>query len=336
MAINTNELAAGIKQYIRKQTDDGFDVPTPLQKFLFNEGKEKVTGGTFLQASLKGLKNKAQGFISGTGAVVNATPSQQLVYLQLNPKFYNWNINFTLQDEFAAGGEDDVIDYYAKKTDGAFKDSNRDLAQAMWGTSTTNPLAFEGMQDICATSGTAYAGLTDTDYTDAVDPANGLSSIFYPYLTTDTSLTINNLQKLVVGLRARTMEGNGDPDNLIGFTNPYLFNKMLSQSQNQQVLMNVATSAKVGFSRFNVGGCDIFMDVYSPGTADGTTSDNWVTLMSKDAVKLQYKFGLGKDKSMFERDVELPQQPILSIQHYLGGNMMAVDRRMIAICKTFK
>ena len=325
MAINTNELAAGVKDYIRDAVPDGLAKATPLWKHLSTDGKEKHDGGLTIQLPIKLIANTSQNFISGTGAVTDLTPSQQLVYMTLNWKYYNFNINFTLEDHVIAKGGDDAINYFTRKTDGALGDSFRQLSEAAHGTSTSNALAFEGMQDIVAASGTAYGGLTDTDYDD---------DAFLPYIPTATVLNYSAINNMIVTLRSRT-QGSGviDPKKMMGLMNPATYQRFMSILQNQQVFFDVKDVAESGFDGFRVNGCDFYMDSDVPGTQDGSTGDNYVYVFMKDVIKLFYKFGLGSD-SPFDGDTRPANQPITSIQNYLAANMICTNRRMVAVNKT--
>ena len=98
MAQQTQELNAAVVQFIDDKLFDGLEKCLPLWNYLSKDGKKKQKGGIYIQFPIKLIKNQSQGFISGTGATVSATPSTQLQYGVLPWKYYNCNINFTLED----------------------------------------------------------------------------------------------------------------------------------------------------------------------------------------------------------------------------------------------
>lgn len=327
MATQLNELGAVIVQHINKELPDGLEKINPLWYHFMNGGKKKVSGGTLLQAPIKLLKNQSQAFIPGAGAIVDTTPSIQLQYAVFNWKYNYYSANFTLEDFTVAGGDTQILDFVKEKKDGALADYYRDMSVAVHGTSTTNTLSFDGMQDIVAASGTAYGGLTDTDYTDATEP-------YLPYISTETVMSYTTVSDLITNARARTQRMGGT-GKMLGLCNPHLWNKLLSVVQGQQVFTKNDMTVKAGFQGININGVDIYMDVDCPGTADGSTEDNFFYIIPEEVVKFNYKFGLGS-KSIFDGSIRLPNQPTLSAQGYMAGNLVCTNRRQISVCKTFK
>ena len=80
MSKQTQELNALVVQYIYDVLFDGLEKCSPLWNYISKEGKKRQKGGTYIQFPIKLLKNESQGFISGVGATVSATPSIQLQY----------------------------------------------------------------------------------------------------------------------------------------------------------------------------------------------------------------------------------------------------------------
>lgn len=327
MAIQVNEIAAVVTQYIDKELYDGLEKINPLWNKLITTGKKKVSGGTYLQFPIKLLKNQSSSFIGGTGAIVSTDPSAQLQYGVLNWKYNYFSVNFTLADfTQAANAKEAVRDLIADKKEGAKADYYRDLSTAVYASSSSNALSFEGLADIVAASGTAYAGLTDTDYTDGISP-------YLPYISTATDLSYSVISDMITQSRARHQQMGGAGGRMFGLMNPYLFNKMLGVLQNQQMFINGDKMVNAGFQSFNINGVEFFMDADCPGTADGSTQDNYIYLIPEDVLKLNYKFGID-DASPFDGQVRLPNQPIISVQKYMAANLVCNNRRVISVCKT--
>jgi hypothetical protein len=320
-----NELAAAVTQYIKSDVPDALEKAHPFLNYLVSsEGKEYQDGGTLIQFPIKTIKNASSGFISGTSAIVDATPSIQLQYGVLNWKFYNFNTNFTLKDYTIANGKQDKAGFFEKKTKGALADSMREIAEAMHGTSTTNALAPEGLKDIAAASGTAYAGLLDTDYT---------TGAYLPYISTATTVNYQTVNDMIVKLRARMQTEGLTGSKMMGLCNESVYGRFLNSVQAQQRFGTDEAMAKAGFENFIVNGVNIFLDAFAPGSQDGTTGDNYLYIFPKEIMQLMYVFGFGKE-SPFDGTVQLPLQPLKSIQHYMAFNLVCNNRRLLAVNKT--
>ena len=76
-----------------------------------------------------------------------------------------------------------------------------------------------------------------------------------------------------------------------------------------------------------VNGVEFFLDAYATMT----------TIFPKKAVKFIYNFGFG-DGSPFDttkEGLQLPLEPLKSVQKYLSGNLVCYSRRLFAVNKTF-
>lgn len=330
MTIPTDEIAAVTKRLIIDGLPDGLEKASPSIKYLMTEGKKIFDGGTLVQFPIKLLPNQSQGWISGTNAIVDTTPSQQIVYGTLNLKYYNFNANFTLEDHALAAGENQVIELIASKVEGAIDDAKRDLNLAFHASSLSNPLAWEGLEDITAATGTAYAGLLDTDYTTTPDA-------YLSYIADDTVFNYNNITKMFIQLRARQQASGFAPKRQFGIMNPTAYQKYLGIIQGQQLAVNTSDKFMSGFEGFKINGIEYYMDYDCPGSQNGTTADNYVYLITMDTLKLYIRFGkaLGAKASPFDREVQLPTSPISSVQHYIASNMVCNNRRLISVNKTF-
>jgi len=329
MSRQTQEINALVVQYIYDTLFDGLEKATPLWKHFSTEGKKHQKGGTYIQFPTKLLKNQSQGFIAGTGATVSATPSVQLQYGTLNWKYFNYNVNFTIQDyNEAQGSALAVRDFFTDKIDGAMEDAYRELAQASWGSVSDNPLSFNGLKDICAGSGTSYAGLLNTDYD---------SDAYLPIITADSTVNYSNINKMITKVQARQQAGAKMNKKVIGLCNEAVFEKFKNSVQSQQRFVNEDDIAKTGFKGFLVNGVEFYLDAFAYGSKDGSTGDNWCVIIPTDVIKFIYNYGFD-NVSPFDttkEGLQLPLEPIKSIQKYLTGNIVCNNRRLIAVNKSF-
>lgn len=323
MAVQTDEFLAGINDYIIKEVPNGLDKATPFLKYVTTDGKKFVSGGKQIQFDIKLLENEASGFINGTSDLTDNTPNQQLQYGVLEWKFYNHNISITLEDFTKRGGEEDMINSMTQKIQGALEDSYNELSTALHGTNTADSKKFNGLQDIVAASGTAYAGLTDTDYA---------SDAYLPYISTATVLNYSNVQAMINKIRARKRTGKSN--KTFGLMNDALYSKYQAIIQNQQLAVNTNSLYATGFEGFKIGGVEFYLDADCPGSMDGSTADNYLYILPMDVLQFAYKFGLGKG-SPFDGKVSTPNGTVMTTRHFLVGNLICTNRREIAVCKTF-
>jgi len=318
MSIQTNELYAAVVPYIDdSKVWDLLSKRTALMNWLMGEGKKKQNGGVTIQVPIKLIANASSGFISGTNAVTSINPSIQLQYMTFNWKYYNYNVNFTLADETITGGAEEKIDFISEKVNGALSDSIRELSTAVH--AATSGYAISGLKDVVAASGTAYGGLTNTDYTDSTSFLAKIDSI----TATPNYANINQMYNVIQGRMQKEMTGN----DIMCLMNPATYGKFQSSVQNQQIF----TSAKVfeaGSDGFHVNNCDVIMDSDVSGSQDGSTADNYCYIFPKEVMKLYYKFGFGS-KSPFDGEVNMPNQPIRSIQHYMAMEFVCLNRRLV-------
>lgn len=322
MTVQANELAAVVLQKIQAEVPDGLARETALMDWLAGEGKKKQSGGLYIQSPIKLISNASSGFISGTNAVVDTTPSAQLQYQILNWKYYNFNVNFTLADYNIAKGDLEVVDFMENKIDGALNDAMREISLAMHGTSTSDALAPEGLKDVVAASGTAYASLLDTDYA---------TGSYLPIIDTSTVVNYNNINSMIQKLKAR-MRNTKKSKKIMGLMNQATYGRFLNSVQAQQIFTD-SSIANSGFEGFKVNGVEFYLDADCPGTQDGATGDNYIYIFPVDVMKMFYNFGFGSN-SPFDGNVQLPNSPIMSVQSYMSFNLVCNNRRLVAVNKT--
>lgn len=322
MTVQTNELAAVILQKILEEAPDGLARETAFLDWLAGEGKKQQKGGLYIQFPIKLIANAASGFISGTNAVVDTTPSAQLQYGVLNWKYYNFNVNFTLADYNIAQGDLEIVDFMETKIDGALQDAYREISTALHGSSTSAPLNVEGLKDVGAASGTAYASLTDTDYA---------TGSYLPIIDTSTVVNYNNINSMIQQLKAR-MRNVKKMKKMLGLMNQATYARFLNSVQAQQLFIDMKI-ADSGFEGFKVNGVEFYLDADCPGSQDGSTGDNYIYIFPVDIMRMYYNFGFG-NKSPFDGEVQLPNSPIMSIQSYMSFNLVCNNRRLLAVNKT--
>ncbi len=327
MAQQTSEMIAGVTQLILDEWHDGLARSTPLWDMAVKgDGREKESGGLYLQFPIKLIANSTMGFIAGSGGNTGITPSIQEQYGILNWKYFYWSTNFTIADMTIANGEQDKIKILAKKLKGSMNDANRTMAQYTYLGSSTNALAFDGLADVGAASGTAYAGLTDTDYSDA--------TAYLPYISTATVPTYATIADMTNVVRSRIQQSEYNPARVMGFMNSSVFSKFQAAVQNAQMFIDTKDMYSVGFQGFRVNNVEFYLDAYCQGTNTSGSTDNYIWIVPMDVFKFHYKFGFDASSPFDTNDLRIPDQPILSTQKFIAGNWVCTDRRLIAVCKT--
>ena len=323
MAIQTDEILAGVVQYINAEVPNGLEKATPLLKYVTTKGKRKRDSGSpFLQFPIKLLENQSSGFVNGVSSLIDNTPSIQEQYMTLNWKFYYFTVPYTLADYARSGGVNDKIGFITEKATGALEDSLNELSTALHGNESdvVGNEAFNGLKDIVATSGTPYGGLTDTFYS---------SNAFLPYISTDTILTYQSVAKMINKVRARkrnTMSGE-----MFGLMNEAKYQSII---QNQQIAMDINNMFSTGFEGFKINNVEFYLDADCPGSQDGTSADNYLYIIPMKTLQFHYIYGLGTPSPM-DGSQRIPNQTVDAAHHFLVGNLACLDRRLISVCKTY-
>ena len=324
--IDLTELEAAVTQEIFPEVADGLEYSTALGNHLFGKGKKKQDGGSYLQFALKALQNQSQSSIAGDSGVTDATPSQQLIPGVLYWKYNYFGVNLTLQDMNIAQGDNQKVEFATEKAKGAMADFMRSLSVQSWGTSTTNALNLDGMQDILAASGTSYAGILNTTYDPAPYSATNIKNVYSPLVYTDTVVSYAALTKMIVGLMARSQQGFEKTQEFLGFCNVFVYQKILNACQASQLLGDVA-KANLGFSGFKLNGItDVYLDVNVPGSNTAGTNDNYLVMFPENVLKFYYNYGLG-DKSPIDGKIDIPTTVVSTNRYFLTGNMVSDNRR---------
>ena len=161
---NLDEIFAVTTKYIDDQVSEIFMNTTPLYNEIMKK-KQYVDGGNRLTVALDFNPNQSIGYITGTAAdVLNVNPQQNLIPAELPWKFLYSNFSITLQDLNAtADSKHAIVSLVSQKAKNTLASVRQFLAKSFYASAATDPLAFNGLGDIFAASGTSYAGLLDTD-----------------------------------------------------------------------------------------------------------------------------------------------------------------------------
>jgi hypothetical protein len=326
MTIQASELTAVVLQKINDFVPDALERETKLTSILTGEGKHQQKGGLYIQCPIKLIANTSQGFISGTGSLLDMTPAQQLQYMVFNWKYFNFNVNFTLADYNIATGASEIVDFMETKIEGALADAVRTWSTAFNGTNATDTLNFSGIKDVNAASGTAYGALTDTDYA-----TGAFLGLYYDATSHFSQLTYANFNKMATDLRLR-VKGYGKGKEIMATCNGLQYSKLKTALQNQQIFINESDFIKAGFVGFEVDGVKVYPDADAPGTGTAGTADNWLTMFPVDIMKFWYHYGFGT-KSPFDGEVRIPNQTVQSYQNFVTGDLVCTNRRLMAVAK---
>lgn len=329
VSFDLSEANAVVTQFIFKEIPDGLEKANYLWKMLATDQNEYVSGGKNIQFAIKTLANQQLGFINGSTDVIDTNISQQLVYGTLNWKYFYNNISITIDDLTKTQDTPLAIKSLmeAKKNLGK-ADAVRTLTQALHDSSTVNAKSFDGLPDIFAASGTAYAGLLDTEFPDA--------TAYLPVIDTTTQVVnYANIQPLISQVRARLQQdGSSSLDYKldVAISNDSVYSKFMIAEQNKQRFYE-NTTLESGFEGIKINGVFWYVDNFTDGTADGTTADNFLYFLTSKSFKFFYKYGLDR-KSPYDGEIRIPNQTIMANQYYLAGNLANTNRRVNGVFKT--
>ena len=143
------------------------DVMTKANYFWFKitENKKYLSGGVNVQFPLNHKELDSQAFINGTTDIVSTNPQQTFTFGTLNWKFFYDTVAITLDDLTKTGdSKEAIVSLFVAKVNAAKNSVARNLSTAAHTSGTSANKQFNGLPDIFAASGTAYAGLLDTDF----------------------------------------------------------------------------------------------------------------------------------------------------------------------------
>lgn len=285
--------------------------------------KNFVAGGKEIQMPVFGLNELgSQGFISGTAADnLNLNKNQVATYATLQWKFFYYAVTFDLKELTQTEDSPHAVKSFVQTKVGFAKNSMiRTLSQALHDSGTTDTNKFNGFADIFAASGTAYAGLNDTDF------ANWLP--YYPTAIAASNYT--NVAPIIDTLISRCSQtgANTTLDGTGSDYRPKLILSDMTQYSNfkkaEQLKLRFTTSdlMKNGFTAITVDGLDWVVDTFCPAST--------LYVLTPASFELFYKYGFGKKSPLDAGALRVPNQPITSQVNFLAGNLGCTNRRVNA------
>jgi hypothetical protein len=315
---NLDEIFAITTKYLDDQISEIFMNTTPLYNEIMKK-KEYVDGGNRLTVALDFNPNQSINYITGTSAdLLNVNTQQNLIPAELDWKYLYSNFSITLRDLNAtADSKHAIVSLVSQKAKNTLGSVRQFLAKSFYGSAANDPNAFNGMADIFAASGTAYAGLLDTDLgLDEVGDAKWLPA----FDTSSTVVDYQTIEPMITKLKTKaSINGNGAK---LG----YMVSKaniLSAFKQNQQMQQRFlpAKDLAAGFDGVNVDGVVWYADEFAPA--------GYLYLINPDSIKFFYKYGFeGKDSPQDVSGLRLPNQPIMVHQKFYTGNLFCVDRRV--------
>jgi len=325
-AAQLSNAVAIAHKYIEKNVPVLFAMAHPLMDKMME--RKEYADGERLQFPLNFNKMQNVGFISGTTAdVIDTNTQQNLTYAELDWKKWNEGFSITLDELVRASGDNAVKNIITAKTENTLESIKDFIQTGFYGSATTNTLAFNGLADIFAASGTAYAGLTDTDFGNDVAGDN----LFLPNI--DTTLhycSYSNISPKITKIKSK---GQGAPDYMISNSNVFQAYKSIMQAAGQRYVGE--TELKSGFDSIKVDGVTWLADDYAPGTSS-STQDNYLYIISSKTFGIKYKFGFGKASPMDSDNILIPNQPVIFKNKYGAANIYCNNRRLNAVFKALQ
>lgn len=330
-AAQMREAGAVATQYINEQVEDIFAQRNALYGRMVKRKKAVTEGKTEIQMPITYAENQSVGFIAGDGSdTISLNPNKTITFGTLQWKYFYSNISISLQDIVEGGdSKESVITLVQAKVSQAKNTMARNLSEAMYASATSNAKTFNGMADIFAASGTAYAGINNNDVPNWF-PLEDSSTQIINYANIN-----NNLAQLNVRVGQSPFDGYGNDLKV-----DLLLSNWFVQSQymnSEQIKQRYIESKKLdsGFDGIMFNGIEWAVDYYAPGSANGTTADNYLYMLSTQAFYLFYRYGFDRPAPLDTSGV-IPNTPVQFDVNYLVANMGCTNRRVNALMSTLK
>jgi hypothetical protein len=322
MAIQPNEANAMIVQSF---TENEKDLLQYTNRFLWHLMKNVKDGsGLFLQIPMKLLANTTQGVIPLRGATVDLSLAQQYQYGVLNWKANYFATNLDLKDFALNKGKTAIHNLIESKIEGAESDYTTMVSQHLVLGTSVDALAPDGLLDVIAPSGTPYAGLVDTDYTDQA-PA-GLDP-YLPFVSEKADINYGTFNEMSTKVKAR-MQQNSVRGKLIGFWPSSIAIPFQNSEQGKQRFTD-AKELESGFEGTRINGVNMFLDENLEYVVDDEQVYTTI-IFPEDIFRIYAIYGFGKEKSPFDGSARVPNAPLSSAQKYCVFNLACVARRLVA------
>lgn len=326
------EASAVAVQYINKEIPDLFELSNPLYKEMVQRKKNLDQGYTNIQLPIIYQQNQAQGAIAADGSdTISLNPNKVLTYGTLDWKTYYNNVSITQDDLNKAGGSTaTIMDIVEAKVNEGKNSFIQLLSTDFYASGATNTKKVNGMADVFAASGTAYAGINNTDVTNWL-PLLDSSSQIISYANIN-----NNIQTLNTRGKQFPLDGFGNQNKKkVMVSNSFVLARFMAVEQIKQRYMTTE-QLKSGFEGINFNGSiEWVSDGYAPGTADGTTADNYLYILSPESFYLFYRFGFGTKSPMDSTGI-IPNTPVQYSVSYWVFNIACSNRRVNCLMSTLK
>lgn len=322
------EAFAVATRYILKKTPEIFTTVTPVLTKIM-EKKEYVDGGYRLSEAVQAYMMQNIATITGTAAdILDVSTQKNLECAQLDWKHIYSGFSVTQDDIVKTGSSKHAIaSLMAKKAENSIASTKEFIAAQLFGSAVNNPKDLNGFGDMFAASGTAYAGLVDTNLGNdsAGDP------IWLPKIdSSSTYVDYETISPMITKLKTKcSFDGRGTIlDYMVSDATTFSAFKVKQQAQQRFV---AAKDLQAGFDGLIVDGVTWYADDH---VQNASSTARTLYLIATDSIKLLYKFGFGGEKSPLDVDqLRIPNQPILSNQKLHAGNFFMVNRRVNGVFK---
>jgi len=316
MAFSINTLQALTQNYIAPNVVDSTFKGNPYAYWLKEEQRLSLRGGLTIRQPIVKAQLNSSWYSGLDSTTIEATEP-------MTSASYNWYwlevpIVIAEEDIDKNNGPDGIVDIVDAQKEIASLTMIQALSTALHGTNASNSKQMDGLQNMFAASGTAYGGLTDTDFT---SPATWLTQIHT--LITAGTLTYYDM-RLMIGKATR---GRSRPN--LGLCNFPTFAKGATLVQTAQ-RFGMERVAKMGFDHIMIENIPLMPDENAPGSGAGT-ADNWLYFLNTDRIKLV----IHENKAFASRVYpSVFQQQVFLAKILFGGNQITSERRAQAVTKT--
>jgi hypothetical protein len=320
MALTTSQLNQALAvshNYINDEIPNLYIQANPLHDMMLKKAKF-VSGGNAIQLPIRDTKVQSLGYISGTEAdTLNTNTNRQITYGELDWKFFYAALTVTLEEYVKThDSAEAIISLIELKTQNLADSIVDEFAADFYESGTSSNKQFNGLADIFAASGTAYAGILDTDVT------SWLTSID----STSTDVDYTTLNPKLIYLKSLKSKVDWILSN-DAVLSAYMNNEKLIQRYD-------TTQLDSGFTVAKINNVNWYADRNCQGTGAGT-ADNYLYMIDSSTLMLFYKYGFkGKKAPLDVQNIPSANQPINTSISFMAGNMGCTNRRKNGVFKT--
>ena len=315
MAFTYNSLQALGKNYLAPRVTDNTFKGCPYGFWLKENGRLSIRGGSPINVPIIKAQLNSDWYSTGL------TPATLEVKEPFTKAEYNWKflrVPWALDetDILKNGGQE--IDLMDATEQVATLTMIEAFSTALFGTNASASSQLDGLQNMAGATGTAYGGLTDTDF---VSPATWLMNI----RTLAAAGTLTAVEMRI--MRGNATRGRAKPN--LGLCNFPVYGKIWALAQTAQ-RFGMERIAKLGFDHMMFEDMPIMPDEHSTGSGGGT-QDNWLYMLNTDYIKLVIH-----EEQAFKSEVyhPIPQQEVKIGKIKVACNQITSNRRMHSVVKT--